>query len=972
MYRSTKGASKARRDQINAEIRNLKDLLPISDADKARLSYLHIMSLACMYTRKSVFFSEESATAMSLEESARFLSFHELSELVQALPGFLMLLSGEGKLLYLSDSVADHLGHSMVDLVAQGDSVYDIIESSDHFVMRNNLTSISSLDQDRLFRCRFNTSKSVRRQSAGNKLVLIRARCLAVPPPSSSSSSSAVASTSATSSTSSSSYWTSNPVWVCFCSPLEPHPSRLAGAGAELTPAPQPQPHPQPHLQPHPAEGNFFLACFYSLHGRDMRLQDAQDSVSAYLGFDVAALRSRSWYSLLHPQDLSHASAQHRSLLREGGEGRAEMVLEAGDTPISSNNYIISEAEAWSVRQQLSSEHTQLSLVLSTGTSQQEGLSLQSPETLSSPDQVFTPGSSGLSGQSFDFSTAGCSVGSSDEPGGGAAEPMQLGEGDPRSSLSSLEEDSFFQHPAAAAAAAAAAPEPSPSAAASPTPVTVATVTDLDFLAQNILLPPAFQLDTPLPALPLPLPPVPSPPETQQTREFVCTPPYTPGLGGAGFLFGDPLFSFDPAGSTTPPLTCASTSLAPSDSRSAPAASDSSPPPPATTTSSSSTSSTTTLSAKLPLAVPLPTSELLFPVEPCNVALYEKLPPTPDSPGDGDCTVMTLPEVRGPLYVDVPLGPLQYPPEGLLTPEASPGKQSGLAFFSLEREKERLEISLLARHISALAEGFYLDPLLSKLSPPSMSPSSCPPSPVLDAAEADAAHAAHALGELYPVKAWRGLDVPMFLDDNESLFEESILETLIQDFSAPPLSPGLCSPPLRSPTPTPFGPASPQHNPTACWYPPSFFEGADRFCSVQSARPNSAAGRAAGGAGSVPTAEGEESDFEEPMEIEVMSSPLSSCSSIPASPPLVLTASPLPSPAYSSSSPIASPAPAVSCTQSLLEELAVLEPMFGAGASIAPGLGQQPELYQLQCHPSPQCFHQGKRRWEWKCFSVLK
>ena len=51
---------------------------------------------------------------MSLEESARFLSFHELSELVQALPGFLMLVSGEGKLLYLSDSVSDHLGHSMV------------------------------------------------------------------------------------------------------------------------------------------------------------------------------------------------------------------------------------------------------------------------------------------------------------------------------------------------------------------------------------------------------------------------------------------------------------------------------------------------------------------------------------------------------------------------------------------------------------------------------------------------------------------------------------------------------------------------------------------------------------------------------------------------------------------------------------------------------------------------------------------
>lgn len=53
-------------------------------------------------------------SAGSLEESAALLSFHELSELMQALPGFLMLLTGEGKLLYLSDSVSEHLGHSMV------------------------------------------------------------------------------------------------------------------------------------------------------------------------------------------------------------------------------------------------------------------------------------------------------------------------------------------------------------------------------------------------------------------------------------------------------------------------------------------------------------------------------------------------------------------------------------------------------------------------------------------------------------------------------------------------------------------------------------------------------------------------------------------------------------------------------------------------------------------------------------------
>lgn len=621
--------------------------------------------------------------------------------------------------------------------------------------------------------------------------------------------------------------------------------------------------------------------------------------------------------------------------------------LQSGDIPIRSNNYVIrysllsftdliiwmtqtrgysllfsflSDSEAWSVRQQLSSEHTQLTLVLSAGSSQQESLSLQSPDTLSSPDQVFTPGSSGLSAQSFDFSTAGCSVGSSDEPGSSVAEAMQV-EGDPRSSISSLEEESFFQqHPAE-----------TPSAASSPTPVTVETVADLDFLTQNILLPPSFQLDPPLPALPLPLPPVPTS-QAQQVKEFVCTPPYTPQVGGVSFQFGDPLFSFDPTGTTTPPPSAttatATTSLAPSASSTAPPTTASSPAPP------------TNLSAKLPLALPSLSTDLLFSVEPCSGSLYEKLPPTPDSPGDGDCTVMTLPEVRGPLYVDVPLGPLQCPPEGLLTPEASPGKQPCLSFFSLEREKERAEISLLAQHISSLAEGFYLDPLLSKLSP-----SSSPPSPFLSpAAEPD--DPVHMMREFYPIKTWRGLDIPIFLDDDESLFEESILETLLQDDFAASQTSGLSSP---SPVPDASSPTSPQ--PPVCWRQPSQFEGVGHICSVQSAHHNSTARCGATVAAEAEVASEGEGLEEEAMEIEMVSSPVSSCSSIPASPPLILTAT---------STPVASPMPAVSCTQSLLEELAVLEPMFGAGASIAPGLGQQPELYQLQCYPSPQCFHKGE------------
>lgn len=37
-----------------------------------------------------------------------------------------------------------------VDLVAQGDSVYDIIDASDHFIMRNNLSTSTSLEMGEL------------------------------------------------------------------------------------------------------------------------------------------------------------------------------------------------------------------------------------------------------------------------------------------------------------------------------------------------------------------------------------------------------------------------------------------------------------------------------------------------------------------------------------------------------------------------------------------------------------------------------------------------------------------------------------------------------------------------------------------------------------------------------------------------------------------------------------------------------
>ncbi|XP_010634194.1 neuronal PAS domain-containing protein 4 isoform X1 [Fukomys damarensis] len=720
MYRSTKGASKARRDQINAEIRNLKELLPLAEADKVRLSYLHIMSLACIYTRKGVFF----AGGTPLAGPTGLLSAQELEDIVAALPGFLLVFTAEGKLLYLSESVSEHLGHSMVDLVAQGDSIYDIIDPADHLTVRQQLTLPSALDTDRLFRCRFNTSKSLRRQSAGNKLVLIRGRFHAHPP---------------------GAYWAGNPVFTAFCAPLEPRP--------RLGPGPGPGPGP----------ASLFLAMFQSRHAKDLALLDISESVLIYLGFERSELLCKSWYGLLHPEDLAHASAQHYRLLAESGDIQAEMVVrlqskhggwawiycllysEGPEGPITANNYPISDMEAWSLRQQLNSEDTHAAYVLGNPT-----VLPSFPETVLSQEQcsnpLFTPALGAPRSTSFPSAP-------------------QLGV------VSTSEE----------------IPRP---------------LKELDFSY-----------------LPFPSGPEPSL-QADLSKELVCTPPYTPHKpGGCTFLFSlhEPFQTHLPTPSSsfqeqlTPSTATFSDQLTPSsatfpdpltsplqgqlteisarnyEDQLTPCTSTFSdqllpstttfPEPLGSPTHEQLTPPTTAFQAHLnspsqtfPEQLSPNSTKTYFAQEGCSF-LYEKLPPSPSSPGNGDCTLLALAQLRGPLSVDVPLVP-----EGLLTPEASPVKQS---FFHYS-EKEQNEIDRLIQQISQLAQGMDrpfsaeagtggleslggLEPLDSNLSLPGAGP------PVLS----------------LDLKPWKCQELDFLADPDNMFLEETPVEDIFMDLSTP-------------------------------------------------------------------------------------------------------------------------------------------------------------------------------------------
>lgn len=480
----------------------------------------------------------------------------------------------------------------------------------------------------------------------------------------------------------------------------------------------------------------------------------------------------------------------------------------------------------------------------------------QCPDPLSSPDQVFTPSSSGLSSQSFDFSFTTSGRSSSEEfPSTSAPSNLSIGP-DP---LQGFPQDEEI-HPQQHGSHQMWLTDSSKQASRPAIPEYSEHQTNLNSISALSLVPQTI------------LPPVPpfKAPKRQNSEEFICTPPYTPRVGSGSFIFGDEPFKSDQG---------------------------------------KRRQSMTSVSLSAGLAQTTPTQH-------CRKRLYETLPPTPDSPGSDECILMALPEIRGPLFVDVPHIPYHAPPEGLLTPEASPTKKPCLSFFSHEEksEIERMEISLLAQYISTLAEGFCHNHPQAKCNPSPAPPhhaSSHNPASSIEGPNSSLAH----------------IDV--------SMFEEKTVDGIPLSSTSPvPLSP-YSSPSAL--TPTPISHSSPVHTQEEVT-----LIGVHHLCSVHLTQCNC---MATGGLREAESPEGK-AFTESAMDVEMMPPMMST--TIPASPGSI--------PAQA----LSAPTPALPCAQSLLEELVSMEPVFGATAPMTPAKRQQDELYQLPHQGGQQIFYQGK------------
>lgn len=142
--------SKRHRDRLNGELDTLTSLLPFSEEVRARLDKLSVLRLSVGYLKVKSFFSATlnkgpsavrvtpaQPSGQTQATSIDGVSFSEGDLLLQALNGFVLVVTAEGYVFYTSPTIQDFLGFHQSDVVHQ--SVFELIHTEDRALFRQQL-----------------------------------------------------------------------------------------------------------------------------------------------------------------------------------------------------------------------------------------------------------------------------------------------------------------------------------------------------------------------------------------------------------------------------------------------------------------------------------------------------------------------------------------------------------------------------------------------------------------------------------------------------------------------------------------------------------------------------------------------------------------------------------------------------------------------------------------------------------------
>ncbi|XP_061734901.1 aryl hydrocarbon receptor-like [Nerophis ophidion] len=138
--------SKRHRDRLNGELERLASLLPFPEEVTASLDKLSILRLSVSYLRAKNFFSvalNNRVTPVALNNgddntsAAAEAKIPEGELLLQALNGFVLVITAGGTIFYSSHTIQDYLGFHQTDVMHQ--SVYELVHTEDQQELRRNL-----------------------------------------------------------------------------------------------------------------------------------------------------------------------------------------------------------------------------------------------------------------------------------------------------------------------------------------------------------------------------------------------------------------------------------------------------------------------------------------------------------------------------------------------------------------------------------------------------------------------------------------------------------------------------------------------------------------------------------------------------------------------------------------------------------------------------------------------------------------
>ncbi|NXV00168.1 AHR protein, partial [Cettia cetti] len=160
--------SKRHRDRLNQELNRLTGLLPFPEDVRSRLDKLSILRLAVGYLKVKSYLMATAPKDGNCVDQSRAAGgdrwtepqvdrelFPEGELLLQALNGFVIAVTGDGYIFYISPTVQDYLGFHQSDLIYQ--SVYELVHEDDRATFCHQLhrSPLHAADSDTAWKTYF-------------------------------------------------------------------------------------------------------------------------------------------------------------------------------------------------------------------------------------------------------------------------------------------------------------------------------------------------------------------------------------------------------------------------------------------------------------------------------------------------------------------------------------------------------------------------------------------------------------------------------------------------------------------------------------------------------------------------------------------------------------------------------------------------------------------------------------------------